>query len=60
MKKTYPEPIFEVKRFTINKDVYFDIEIACIERSSYLKLYYHSDKHEDMSSQQIGFKFNGS
>lgn len=54
--KTYPEPIFEVKRFTINKDVYFDVEIAYIEghpivKTKTLKLYYHSDKPEDMSSQ---------
>lgn len=53
-EKTYPEPIFEVKRFTINKDVYFNIEIAYIEghpivKTKTLKLYYHSDKPEDMS-----------
>ena len=50
----FPEPKFEVKRFTINKDVYFDIEIAYIEghpivKTKTLKLYYHSDKPEDMS-----------
>ena len=55
-KDFYPEPSFEVKRFTINKDVYFDIEIAYIEghpivKTKTLKLYYHSDEPEDMSSQ---------
>ena len=55
-EKTIPEPIFELKRFIINKDVYFDIEIAYIEghpivKTKTLKLYYHSDKPEDMSSQ---------
>ena len=50
----FPEPLFEVKRFAINKDVYFDIEIAYIEghpivKTKTLKLYYHSDKPEDMS-----------
>ena len=50
----FPEPKFEVKRFTINKDVYFDIEIAYIEghpivKTKTLKLYYHSDKPENMS-----------
>ena len=50
----FPEPKFEVKRFTINKDVYFDIEIAYLEghpivMTKTLKLYYHSDKPEDMS-----------
>ena len=55
-EKTYPEPIFELKRFTINKDVYFDIEIAYLEghpivKTKTLKLYYHSDEPEDMSSQ---------
>lgn len=53
-EKTIPEPIFEVKRFTINKYVYFDIEIAYIEghpivKTKTLKLYYHSDKPEDVS-----------
>ena len=53
-KEFYPEPIFEVKRFTINKDVYFDIEIAYIEghpivKTKTLKLYYHSNKPEDMT-----------
>ena len=55
-EKAFPEPIFEVKRFTINKDVYFDIEIAYVEghpivKTKSLKLYYHSDIPEDMSSQ---------
>ena len=54
MKKTFPEPIFELKRFTINKDVYFDIEITYLEghpivKTKTLKLYYHSDKPEDMT-----------
>ena len=54
-KEFYPEPSFEVKRFTINKDVYFDIEIAYIEghpivKTKTLKLYYHSDEPEDMSA----------
>ena len=54
-EKTYPEPSFEVKRFTINKDVYFDIEIAYLEghpivKTKTLKLYYHSDEPEDMSA----------
>ena len=54
-EKTYPEPIFELKHFTINKDVYFDIEIAYLEghpivKTKTLKLYYHSDKPEDMSA----------
>ena len=54
-EKTYPDPSFEVKRFTINKDVYFDIEIAYLEghpivKTKTLKLYYHSDKPEDMSA----------
>ena len=53
-KEFYPEPIFELKRFTINKDVYFDIEIAYIEghpivKTKTLKLYYHSDKPENTS-----------
>ena len=53
--KFYPEPSFEVKRFTINKDVYFDIEITYIEghpivKTKTLKLYYHSDEPEDMSA----------
>lgn len=54
-KDFYPEPSFEVKRFTINKDVYFDIEIAYLEghpivKTKTLKLYYHSDEPEDMSA----------
>ena len=53
-KEFYPEPSFEVKRFTINKDVYFDVEIAYLEghpivKTKTLKLYYHSDKPEDTS-----------
>ena len=38
----FPEPKFEVKRFTINKDVYFDIEISYLEGHPIVKAKYLS------------------